>query len=228
MKVDNKELAKYMLLIKKITNWKVRDLGHKNLIEDIVQETFIKLFKQGFLEKNSLDTEDEQKMATAYIKQTVHSCYMDLLASLGINRRLTKAERLNSENKYENIKNDHIDDVDENELTLVETDTPEQQLFVKEAYQWIKNCYLSLLDKVNDQNRKTFFEAAFWQFSDYDMSLKALAEHLGYGSSNPTQELKRFVEKVSLCTQPHGVIVNNPNEQIQFLREQMENSKAHS
>lgn len=228
MEADNRELAKYMLLIKKIANWKVKDLGHKNLIEDIVQEVFIKLFRQGFIKNNRLDTESENKMAFAYIKQTVNSCYMNQLTSLGINRRLTKAERLNSNSRYENIKNDYIDDVSESDLMLAEPETPEQQLFAQEAYQWIKSCYLSLLDRINDANRKIFFEAAFWQFNDYDMPLKSLAVHLGYGSSNPTQELKRFVDKVSLCTQPHGVVVNNPHEQIQFLREQIENLEAHS
>jgi DNA-directed RNA polymerase specialized sigma24 family protein len=226
MHVDNRELAKYMLLIQKITNWKVKDLGHKDLVEDIVQEVFIKLFKQKFIENNMLGTESENKMVAAYIKQTVNSCYIDQLSLLGLTRRLTKAERLNSDNKYQNIRNDDIDDVSENELKLVEKETPEQQLFALEAYQWIKSCYLSLLDKVSGAGRKTFFEAAFWQLNHYDMPLKSLAAHLGYKSSNPTQELKRFVEKVSLCTQPHGVIINNPGEQIQFLREQIENSEA--
>ncbi len=228
MEVENRELAKYMLLIQKITNWRVKDLEHKNLTDDIAQEVFIKLFKQEFFKNNRLDTDSEKKMAGAYIKQTVISCYMDQLALLGINRRLTKAERVNSGNKYENIKNDHIDDISENELVLVESESPEQQLFVKEAYEWIKSCYLSLVDKINDTNRKMFFEAAFWQFNDYDMPLKSLAVHLGYDSSNPTQELKRFVEKVSMCTKPHGIVVNKPHEQIQFLREQIENSGVDS
>jgi hypothetical protein len=228
MEVDNRELQKYMLLIKKIVNWKVQELEYKDLVDDISQEVFMKLYKQDFFIKNKLDTEKDQKMVCAYIKQTVVSCKMDLLKSHGINRRLTKAERLNSGNKYENIKNDHIDDVSENELTLVESESPDQQLFIREVYEWIKDCYLSLLDKINDKSRKVFLEAAFWQFYDYDMPLKSLAAHLGYGSSNPTQELKRFVEKVSMCTQPHGVIVNNPHEQIQFLREQIESSGSPS
>ena len=224
MEDDKIKVATYLLLIKKQVISRVRELGQASLIDDIVQEVFIKLLKNDFFKNNNLETDIETKMAGAYIKQTVKCCYLDQLALLGFNRRLTKAEQVETGNKYENIKNDQIDDVIENELTLVEHVTPEQQLFVKEAFEWIKSCYLSLLDPIKDTNRKLFFEAAFWQFQDYDMPLKSLAAHLGYGSSNPTQELKRFVEKVSLCTQPHGILIKDPHEQIQFLREQIQDS----
>ena len=224
MEDDRKKVAIYLLIIKKKVISRVREYEQANLIDDIVQEVFIKLLKNDFFKNNDLETVIEIRKAEAYIKQTVNSCYLDQLSLLGFNRRLTKAERVASGNKYENIKNDQIDDIVENELTLVEPVTPEQQLFVKEAYEWIKSCYLSLLDAIKDTNRKLFFEAAFWQFQDYDMPLKSLAAHLGYRSSNPTQELKRFVEKVSMCTQPHGIVVKDPHDQIQFLREQIQDS----
>lgn len=223
MEVDNKKIAEYMLLIKRITKWKVTGIENNELIDDISQEVLIKLLKQGFLKSNRLESDSEKKMAWSYIKQTVNSCYMDQLIILGISRRLTKAERVSTGNKYENIKNEQIEDANESELTLVEYETQEQQVFFKEAYEWIKSCYLSLLDKINDTNRKLFFEAAFWQFNDHDMPLKSLAQHLGYKSSNPTQELSRFVEKVSMCSQPHGIVIKNHHEQLQFLREQIEN-----
>ena len=66
------------------------------------------------------------------------------------------------------------------------------------------------------------------EFDSYGLTTKALAKHLGYTSSNPTQELKRFAEKVSLCTSPHGIVINNPHEQIQFLREQLTNTEVGS
>lgn len=230
MKANNKELAEYMLLIKKLTYYKLRtqDPAYQSFAEDIVQESFLKLYKQDFFNNNKLDSEDNKKMIGAYISRTVYSCFMDQLKTLGINRRLTKAEAISSGQKYENIKHELIEDVNENDIALPNVENPDQYVFVKEAYQWIKGCYTNLLMKINDTDRKTFFEAAFWQFNEYDMPLKTLAKHLGYDSSNPTQELKRFVEKVSMCTQPHGITINNPHEQIQFLREQIESAEVYS
>jgi DNA-directed RNA polymerase specialized sigma24 family protein len=219
MQISNKELAKYMLVIKKITNYKVVD---KSIVDDISQEVLIKLLKQDFFSNNKLDTEEEQKSTCAYIKRTVHSCYMDYLTANGISRRLTKSEKAISGNSYQNINYDHIDDVSDSELNLVEAETPEQQLFAKEAYEWIKGCYTALSEKIKDTKRRAFFEAAFWRVESYGLPLKALASQLGYVSSNPTQELNRFVEKVSMCTQPHGVFVQNPQEQVQFLCEQID------
>jgi hypothetical protein len=215
VEANNKELAEYMLLIKKLTHYKLKtqDPAYQSFAEDIVQETFLKLYKQDFFNNNKLDSEDDKKMIGAYIR---------------INRRLTKAESISSGQKYENIKHELIEDVNENDIALPSVENPDQYVFVKEAYQWIKGCYTNLLTKINDTDRKTFFEAAFWQFNEYDMPLKTLAKHLGYDSSNPTQELKRFVEKVSMCTQPHGITINNPHEQIQFLREQIESAEVYS
>jgi hypothetical protein len=228
MGTSNKELAHYLALIKKSVSKKIQDPNHKGFIEDVIQEVFIKLHKQNFFEKNTFDFVDKDYKSRAYINLTVRSCYMDHLRILGINRKLTKEEKLSSGNKYENILNSVIEDVCESEMTLAPVQTPEQVTFITEAYHWIKQCYNSLASNVNDVNRKTFFEAAFWQLSSYNMPVKALAGHLGYSSSNPTQELKRFVEKVSMCTQPHGVTLNNANEQIEFLREQIENTEVGS
>ena len=228
MGTSNKELAHYALLIKKSAYRRIQDANRENFIEDVIQEVFLKLHKQQFFENNTFDSVDSKKQIYSYINLTVNTCYMDQLGLLGINRKLTKAEKLSSGNKYENIQNSVIEDVCESEITLAPVQTPEQVTFVTEAYHWIKQCYNSLVSNVNDANRKTFFEAAFWQLSYYNMPVKALAGHLGYSSSNPTQELKRFVEKVSMCTKPHGVTLNNANEQIEFLREQIENTEGGS
>ncbi|PKI12783.1 hypothetical protein [Colwellia sp. 12G3] len=226
MRANNKELAEYLLLIKKITSWKIKSPDHKGFVDDIVQEVFLKLFKQNFFDENKFESEDERKMITSYISQAVHSCYLDQLKVLGFNRRLTKAESESSGNKYENIQNNQIEDTCESEIALSQVESPEQYIFVKEAYQWIKRCFDKLLLNISNFDRREFFEAAFWSFNEYDLPLNKLAVHIGYSSSNPTQELKRFIDKVSLCTQPHGVVVTNPHEQIQFLRELIDHSEA--
>ncbi|ALO34552.1 hypothetical protein CMT41_07355 [Colwellia sp. MT41] len=225
MGANNKEIAKYLLLIKKITAWKIKSPDHKYLVDDVVQEVFLKLFKQNFFDENKFESEDDRKMITSYIRRTVHSCYLDQLIVLGFIRRLTKAERLSLVGPYENIKKKKIEDTCEGDIALPPIESPEQYIFVKEAYQWIKSCFDKLLLNISNFDRQKFFEAAFWDFNEYDLPLNKLAVHIGYSSSNPTQELKRFIDKISLCTQPHGVVVTNPHEQIQFLRELIAHSE---
>ena len=224
MVAGNKGLGMYLNLIKKITARKVKIPEHKEFIEDIAQETFLKLFKGGFFDEHDISDAENEKIINSYVYQTVWSCYMDQLKLQGINRKLTKAEIEATGNKTQNIINSSIEDVCDSETAIHAFETPEQHFFAREAYQWIKNCFEALSLEIQNNERKRFFYAAFWEFDAYDMPMKALAGHLGYQSSNPTQELKRFIDKVTLCTQPHGITVSNPHEQIQFLQEQLDNS----
>ncbi len=223
MGTSNKQFAEYLQLIKKVTNWKIKDPSHSGIKEDVTNEVFLKLFKQGFFEKYDFHDEQEQKIITAYIKKTVWSCYMDQLKTLGFNRVLTKAEKEQTGNRYENISNEQVDGISDNDEALHVLETPDQYIYLKEAYQWVKKCYESLSSEIKDINRQQFFYAVFWQFDDYGLTIKKLASHLGYDSTNPTQELNRFVKKVSLCTSPHGITLDNPHEQVQFLHEQINN-----
>jgi RNA polymerase sigma factor (sigma-70 family) len=221
---EEQALEGYYLLIKKYTAYKIKSPDHKELIEDVAQEVFIKLFNRDFFSDYDLNNSEDNKKASSYIAKTVNSCYYDLLTTLGINRRLSQSERSDSGNKYTNIDKSPTEDIDESGAVFSSIGNPEQSVILQDALKWIKSCYESLSSSVKDLNRRQFYEAAFWQFDDYDMPLKELANHMGYKSTNPTQELKRFVEKVSLCTQPHGVKLNKPSEQIQFLLEQIESN----
>jgi len=100
--------------------------------------------------------------------------------------------------------------------------TPEGFINAKEAYQWIKSCFDSVYGDIKDLKRKAFFDSAFWWNNDHQMPVKEMAAFVDYQSSNPTQELKRLIQKVSSCTEPHGITVVNPHEQVQFLQEQIE------
>jgi len=226
MNADKENLGKYLSLIKKVADWKIKDPTHHDIKEDVVQEAFIKLLKIGFFARNEFDDEQIQKQITSYISRTVQTCYMDQLRKLGYNRRLTKAERESKGKKYENIIKDQIGDVEEKVETLIQTVTPDQYIFIKEAYQWIKDCFESLSAGISNLNKKRFFHAAFWRLDDYGLSIKNLAEQFGYTSANPTRDLKHFTSKVSHCTEPYGVVVTSPNEQIQILLELIENSEA--
>jgi DNA-directed RNA polymerase specialized sigma24 family protein len=229
MATHNQEMGEFLSLIKKLTNIKIKDPNHSQLREDIVQEVFLKLHKIDFFSTNRLNvSDDNDRQINAYIMRTVASCYMDQLKSLGISRRLTKSEMEMSGNRYESIKTQLIEDVDENQLISQTARNPDQYVFIKQAYQWIQDCFNTVFSEVKDTSKKDFFNAAFWEFDNYGMTMKEMALHLGYKSTNPTQELKRFAEKVSLCTSPHGIILVNPNEQIQILREQIENAEVNS
>jgi hypothetical protein len=158
---------------------------------------------------------------TSYIYKAVHSCYMDLLKALGFNVRLSAKQAEQTGNKYVNIVNTGFKDVTPSDTRLHIEETPEDYAFHKQAYTWIENCFKSALTSVKDTGRANFYYAAFWEFEQYALNLKELALRLGYKSSNPTQELSRFVAKVTLCTSPHGIEIVNPSEQVQFIREQL-------
>jgi DNA-directed RNA polymerase specialized sigma24 family protein len=229
MGTNNQEIAKYLLLIKKLTNIKIKDPDHRDLKDDVVQDVFLKLYKTDFFSTNDLNTsEDNNRQINGYIVKAIRSCYMDQLKLRGINRRLTRSEAEASGNRYESIQTQAIDDTDENNFISSPTEGPDQYVFIREAYNWIESCFNSASSDMKDTVKRSFFNAAFWEFDNYGLPMKELALYLGYTSSNPTQELKRFAEKVSLCTGPHGILINNPHEQIQFLREQLENTETGS
>ena len=51
MKRNNQELAEYLTLIKKLTNFVIVDHSHVDIKDDVVQEAFLKLLKQDFFDK---------------------------------------------------------------------------------------------------------------------------------------------------------------------------------
>jgi len=224
--MNNQKIAEYLLLIKKLTNIKVKHPDHQDLKDDIVQDVFLKLYRTDFFSTNYLNiSDDNNRKISGYIVKAIRSCYMDQLKLRGINRRLTKAEEVASGKRYESIKTQVLEDTDESDFSSSTIEDPEQYVFIQEAYRWIKECFNSVSSDIKDTAKRRFFNAAFWEFDRYGLSMKELAGYLGYSSTNPTQELKRFSEKVSLCTSPHGILVNNPHEQIQFLLEQLENTE---
>ncbi len=229
MGTNNQEIAEYLLLIKKFTSIKIKDPNHQDLKDDVVQDVFLKLYKTDFFSTNDLNTNgDNNRQINGYIVKAIRSCYMDQLKLRGINRRLTPSEAEESGHRYESIKTQAIDETDESNFISSPAEGPDHYVFIKEAYGWIESCFKSVSSDVKDTAKSSFFNAAFWEFDSYGLTMKELARYLGYTSSNPTQELKRFAEKVSLCTGPHGIFINNPHEQIQFLREQLENAEASS
>jgi|TARA_B110000908_G_scaffold97774_1_gene115446 DNA-directed RNA polymerase specialized sigma24 family protein len=229
MSTNNQEMAEYLSLIKKFTKIKIKDPSHKQFREDVVQDVFLKLHKNDFFNTNNLNaSDDDDRQISAYIMRTVSSCYMDHLKSLGINRRLTKSESAESGHRYETINTQTIENTDDGVFISPSSESPDHYVFIEQALHWIEDCFNSVFSGTKDTAKRDFFNAAFWEFDKYGMTMKEMAQHLGYTSSNPTQELKRFSEKVSLCTAPHGIVLTSPNEQIQFLREQMDNAEAHS
>jgi DNA-directed RNA polymerase specialized sigma24 family protein len=230
MGTKRNELAEYLLLVKKISNITIKSQEHRELKEDVAHDAFLKLYRSEYFNNHDFNNEQDKKTIYSYISKTVKSCYLDHLQKSGIIRRLSKAEAEadSTGSKYQNIVNYSIEEVDEHEFIAPPIESPEQFVLARQVYHWIKNCYEAAASDMKDINRKNFIEAAFWRFNDFDFSLKDLARHLGYESSNPTQELKRFVSKVSLCTKPHGVEIDNPQEQISFLMEYLNDSGVNS
>jgi DNA-directed RNA polymerase specialized sigma24 family protein len=221
---DNRGMIEYLLLLKKTTA-SVRQRhfpGYTEIEEDVSQEAFIKLYESDFFSK------DDHTGKNSYIYRTVKNCFLDKLKSLGVFRKLTKAEAKNTGNKTVNISTVTIDDWVETSEPESELLSPEGNFDAEEAYQWIKNCFDSVYDSINDSKRKSFFDSAFWWYNDQGMPVKELATFIGYESSNPTQELNRLIQKVSMCTEPHGISVTCPHEQVQFLQEQIEISVVQS
>ena len=212
------ELAlKYLLLLKKTAaHIRKRSFqGHYDLEEDVAHDAFLKLFSNGFFERSDHSGEK------SYIYKTVQSCFVDRLKSMGVIRKLTKTEENTSGDKYVSISTKDIDDPTEVSEPYSDAVSQVEILQAKEAFHWIKSCFEEVYEKIKNHKRKEFFKSAFWFDSGFDIPLKDLAIFVGYTSSNPTQEFKRLVDKVSQCTEPNGISVVNPVEQVQFLLEQL-------
>ncbi|WP_156780192.1 hypothetical protein [Glaciecola sp. HTCC2999] len=219
---DEKKLAQFLSLIIKQVGYVLRHPDHEQYREDIVNETFIKLFKSGAFEKYSLDTSENGRIAAAYIKKTIHSCSMDYFSKSGIYRRLTKREQESTGLKTQSITNENFDDLSANATFFQEdtkTYTSEQYLIAKEAYGNIQKCFSLITASITNDTRAKFLKEAFWNSDYYDVPIKQLAQILGYLKSNPTQDFNRFVDKISNCTQKYNIKIVNSGEQIEFLRQ---------
>ena len=219
---DEKKLAQFLALIIKQVGYVLRHPDHEQYKEDIVNETFIKLFKSGAFEKYSLDTSENGRIAAAYIKKTINSCSMDYFSKSGIFRRLTKRERESTGLKTQAVINEDFDDISGNATSFQEdtkTYTSEQYLIAKQAYDNIQKCFSLVSSSITNDSRAKFLKEAFWNSDYYDVPIKQLAHVLGYLKSNPTQDFNRFVDKVSKCTEKYNIKIVNSGEQIEFLRQ---------
>lgn len=219
--IDEQKLGRYLMFIEDIAGNVLRDNDHVQFREEVAQDAFLKLYSANFFETNQLESSADENRTKAYLRMTVKSCYYDHLEKMGINKRRPLKEQKNGETKYEQFFYETTHD-DESECTLAyESYTPEQIIMAKQAYEIIWMCYDHAVQSVMDQEKKLFFHALFWEFERYDLSVKALALHLGYKNSNPTQEFTRFVSKVSECTERDGITVATPHEQLELLRQIM-------
>lgn len=218
MSIDDRTAIEYLLLIKKAAASIRKKSFYKydDIEEDVAHDAFIKLFSSGFFER------DDHAGEKSYIYKTVQNCFIDRLKSLGIIRSLTKSEKELTDKKYENILSITMDEYTELSEPAADALSLGDNIHVEEVYGWIKSCFEAVYEKITNDKRKAFFHSAFWFDSEHDIPLKELAKFIGYTSSNPTQEFKRLVNKVSLCTEPNGVSVVNPQEQVQFLLEQLD------
>lgn len=229
--LSEQEAAQFLLLIKKLVNRQIKDSAHYEFKDDIINDVFLKLYSNDFFHTHTLDDKDAGNVAAAYIKRVVASCYFDQLKSAGIMVRATQQETKMTGKKTEQIKHDSIHDSDDADdksrvevvseyasaLTLMEAE---------DAYQIIKACFNVAVEKVVDRAKLLFYQIAFWELDEYNMSLKDLAAHVGFANSNPTQDFNRFVEKVSVCTEKGHIFLRNPNEQIEFLKQLIGLSEA--
>jgi hypothetical protein len=220
------EAALYMSFIQKLVNKHVRNPEHIAFREDIQNESFIKLLKNEFIENNKLSSASkaEKKEISAYVARTVKSSYLDFLSKHKITKKMTENERADSGQKYKKYDYCEIDD-SENGYTEPALFSHEERMFAETAYKKIMDCFSSALAKVGDETKKAFLTAVYWDHNSYGLSTKQLAQHFNYRSSNPTQELNRFTEKVSLCTKTIGVVIDSPQEQIMYLHEIFESAE---
>ena len=217
------ELAlKYLLLIKKtVSHIRSRSFsGYADIEEDDAHDAFLKLLGNGFFARSDHSGEK------SYIYKTVENCFIDRLKSMGVIRNLTKAEKEKTGKKTESITFLDVDDADEVRKPVSDSISQSDALYAEQAYRWIKACFEAVYNKISNAQRQAFFKSAFWFDNEDDIPLKELAALVGYTSSNPTQEFNRLVNKVSLCTEPNGVSVVNPKEQVQFLLEQIESMRV--
>ena len=215
-------MAKFLALIKKMVNKRIQNQDHHDIKDNVCQEVFLKLFRKDFFDTHTFSgSEEHKKKYTIFIKRAANSAYIDELIKLGLSRRSSRDEKNRTGNSYIVPKNQSFDDIGEHALELHQADTSVDKIFAEEAYLSIQHCFELTARKYIDDNHRIFYETAFWELAECKMTIKDLAKHLGFTSTNPTQAFNRFVEKVSACTQQHGITVKSPNEQIQILLEIM-------
>jgi hypothetical protein len=222
--LNDQQAAQYLLLIKKLVSKQIKDAAHYEYKDDIVNDVFLKLYSGDFFNTHTLDDKDSGSVAGAYIKRVVSSCYYDHLENAGIMVRATKRETEMTGKKTEQIKHDSIHGSDNDDDKLAVDVVSEYAgaltlMEAEEAYETIKECFNLAVEKVVDRAKFFFYHIAFWELDEYNMSLKDLAAHVGFANSNPTQDFNRFVEKVSGCTEKGHVVLRNPNEQIEILKQ---------
>jgi DNA-directed RNA polymerase specialized sigma24 family protein len=220
--LDEVSLGKFMLFIDKATKAEIKDRDFVQYREDVAQDAFLKLYRSGYLSENSIETEDDVKRITAYIRMTVKSCYTDFLTKNGIIRRSTKTD---TELKYDQIQYDRMDDPDtifslEDHQAFNHHKFNARQLYqAKQAYDSIAYCFQKATETIKEKARRDFYQIVFWDLEDHNMSIKELAAHMGFINSNPTQDFNRFVQKVSDCTEKDGYKIVDASEQINFLKQ---------
>jgi hypothetical protein len=220
--LDEVSLGKFMLFIDKATKAEIKDRDFVQYREDVAQDAFLKLYRSGYLAENSIETEDDVKRVTAYIRMTVHSCYMDFLTKNGFNhRRTADDEYIDDKNtKYVKNKNESLNDPDA-DLSLEDNHQFDaNQLYqARQAYDSIVYCFQKATEMIKEKVRRDFYQIVFWDLEDHNMSIKELAAHMGFINSNPTQDFNRFVQRVSDCTEKDGYKIVNASEQINFLKQ---------
>jgi hypothetical protein len=215
-------MAKFLVLIKKMVNKKIQNQDQHDIKENVCQEVFMKLLQKDFFDTHTFEGPQEDiKKFTSYISFAVNSAYVDELLKLGLSHRSSRDERMSTGHSYISPKNHSFDDIGEHPSSLHQADTSIDKIFAEEAYLFIQHCFELTARKYINDNHRMFYETAFWGLAECKMSIKDLATHLGFTSTNPTQAFNRFARKVSTCTQQHGITLKSPNDKIQILLEIM-------
>jgi DNA-directed RNA polymerase specialized sigma24 family protein len=203
---DNYTLEIYLAFIKKAAANKMWD---RELQDDVVQDVFIKLHNKDFFNENDLEDGKVSKQAGVYIYTTVKRHSIDVYRKRNPKDSITDSINIDSDDEFSAKELPSLDmGIEESCLVSEEA---------KNAYSAIMNCFELSLKLVKGEEKLTFFYTAFWELSDFGMTIKELAKHLGFVNSNPTQEFNRFVSKVSNCTEKNGVKLTKPNEQVEIL-----------
>lgn len=209
--------AKYLLLIKKLTRSHIKNKAHESLLEDVSQEVFFKLLKGDKFSKFDLDQPEEARLAVGYIRRVIGHCYIDALVDSGVISKIRKSGKT----IYDTILPASMSD-DERptpEVAALGENNPLNYAELESAYNRISSCFEQAISRIKVEARKRFLAAAFWESCSYQLPLKDLALIFDYQSSNPTQELGRFTETVAQCTQAFGISIVNLGEQVQFLKD---------
>ncbi len=219
MDAKKQQYAGYLDIISKAAKRKVVG-ANIDLREDVVQEAFMKVIRSDFFSNHDIKNPDNIKVITSYIYLAIKSCLFDELQKQGRLRRSWLSEKEMGEKSYISIESSEVGEDD-----FLSNITPEHNTLAEQAYRYIKDCFNACIDKITTLERVKFFEKAFWEIESYAVNLKELAVAMGYNGANPTQEINRFIEKINLCVQPHGILVSGL-EDIRFVCEYIEPEKG--